>query len=191
MLEVRARFALIYVKRAGLDVIPTLWSFHSVHHSAETLSPVTLLRVHPVELLVNTLRRIVVFGLLAGLFGYLSRHQVRAYAFLGVNVATFAFFSFGANLRHSHVPLPYWPIVEHVLISPRQHQLHHSTACQHHNRNFGSKFALWDWLFGTLTLSKDGPSSLRFGLRKGEAAHGSLWEALWSPLRRQAEQRRM
>ena len=30
--------------------IPFLWEFHRVHHTAETLSPFTVFRVHPVEL---------------------------------------------------------------------------------------------------------------------------------------------
>ena len=172
----------VYLVHRLMHSIPWLWTIHSVHHSAETLSPVTLLRVHPVELVINTLRSVLVFGLLAGLFGYLSRHQVTVFTLLGVNVATFLFFAFGANLRHSHVPLAYWPAFERILISPRQHQLHHSTAPEHHHRNYGSKFALWDWMFCTLAISSQAPCALRFGLGDATIAHDSLWTALSRPL---------
>jgi hypothetical protein len=42
--------------------------------------------------------------------------------------------------------------MEHILISPAQHQIHHSAAKKHFNKNYGSIFALWDWMFGTLYI---------------------------------------
>jgi sterol desaturase/sphingolipid hydroxylase (fatty acid hydroxylase superfamily) len=172
----------VYIVHRFMHRSKSLWALHSVHHSAETLSPVTLLRVHPLELVINTLRSLVVFGLLAGLFGYLSRHQVTPVTLLGVNAVTFLFFASGANLRHSHVQLAYWPGLEHLLISPRQHQIHHSSAPEHHHRNFGSKFALWDWMFGTLETSRQVRGPIHFGLGVDEGTHGSLWDALSRPL---------
>ena len=70
----------------------------------------------------------------------------------------------GANLRHSHVPLSYGRRLEQVLISPLQHQIHHSIAIEHQNRNFGSKFAIWDRMFGTLITAKQVELPLRFGV---------------------------
>lgn len=46
--------------------VPFLWRFHSIHHSANVLTPVTLYRVHFVEYLFNTMRSILVAGLLGG-----------------------------------------------------------------------------------------------------------------------------
>ena len=43
---------------------------------------------------------------------------------------------------------------EYLLISPYQHQIHHSDNPKHFNKNMGSKLAIWDWMFGTLVLSK-------------------------------------
>ena len=60
-------FAAYWVHR-GLHQIPALWSIHQVHHSAETLTPFTLLRVHPLELFVNHGRHIIVAGLVSGIF---------------------------------------------------------------------------------------------------------------------------
>ena len=39
------------------------------------------------------------------------------------------------------------------MISPAQHQIHHSEAPEHRDRNMGSAFALWDWMFGTLVIA--------------------------------------
>ena len=61
----------------------------------------------------------------------------------------------GSNLRHSHVGIQYWKWVEYIFISPAQHQLHHSIAKEHHDKNFGAALAIWDWLFGSLHHSVD------------------------------------
>ncbi|HUS54126.1 MAG TPA: sterol desaturase family protein, partial [Thermohalobaculum sp.] len=43
-------------------VVPFLWEFHKVHHSAEVMTPITALRMHPVEQLADAL----VVGLVTG-----------------------------------------------------------------------------------------------------------------------------
>ncbi|MEE2787054.1 MAG: sterol desaturase family protein [Myxococcota bacterium] len=152
----------VYWIHRACHQIPALWAFHQIHHSAETLTPFTQLRIHPVELLINNFRSLIVFGLLTGGFAYVSAHPIRPVEFLGVNIFTFLFFTCGANLRHSHVPLTYGRRLEHLFISPRQHQIHHSIAPEHHHANYGSKLAVWDWLWGTLIISQAG-ERLRFG----------------------------
>jgi len=171
----------VYAVHRLMHQVPLLWAFHRVHHSATTLTPVTQLRLHPIELILNNTRGILVFGLVTGLFDYLAGHQVSPLTFLGVNAVSFVFFSMGANLRHSHVPLSYWHVVEHIFISPRQHQIHHSTDPRHHNRNFGSRFALWDLLFGTLVPSRQATCRLRFGLGRGQTHPQTLLGALTRP----------
>ena len=36
-----------------------------------------------------------------------------------------------------------------LMVGPQTHRIHHSRLLQHHNRNFGVYFMLWDILFGT------------------------------------------
>jgi len=172
----------VYVVHRLMHQVPWLWRFHSVHHSATTLTPFTQLRVHPIELIINNARSILVFGLLTGLFDALSNHQIEKMTFLGVNVFGFAFFAFGANLRHSHVRLRYWNPVEHIFVSPFQHQIHHSDEAIHHDKNFGSKFAIWDWMLGTLMTSKK-VQRLKFGLGDETHQYESLFSALFKPFR--------
>jgi len=47
----------------------------------------------------------------------------------------------GSNLRHSHIPLGFGSF-ERYIISPAQHQLHHSI--DHGHGNLGAYLALWD-----------------------------------------------
>ena len=160
--------------------IPFLWEFHKTHHSATTLNPLTQYRIHPIELIINNIRNILVFGFITGVFDYLSHHQIDKIMFLGVNVFTFLFFFFGANLRHSHVKLKYPKVIEYIFISPFQHQIHHSTKKIHFNKNMGSKFAIWDYLFGTLVLSES-TSRLNFGIPKEDLKYDSAIENFSNP----------
>ena len=68
-----------------------------------------------------------------------------------------------AHLRHSHVAMPFPRWLSYVLVSPHMHQVHHSVEERHHDRNFATVFALWDWAFGTLYLP-DPRERFRFGL---------------------------
>jgi len=147
--------------------IPYLWEFHKIHHSATVLNPFTQYRLHPVELLINNAKGILIFGFVTGFFDYFSQHQVDKLTFIGVNIFSFAFLFFGANLRHSHVKLKYSNFWECILISPFQHQIHHSDNPKHFDKNLGSKFAFWDWMFGTLVRSKS-VNKIQFGLGKEE-----------------------
>jgi len=160
--------------------IPFLWEFHKTHHSATTLNPLTQYRIHPIELIINNVRNILVFGFITGIFDYLSHHQIDKIMFLGVNVFTFFFFFFGANLRHSHVKLKYPKLIEYIFISPFQHQIHHSKKKIHFNKNMGSKFAIWDYLFGTLVLSKS-TSRLNFGIPNEDLKYDSAIENFSNP----------
>jgi len=173
----------VYVVHRAMHQIPSLWAFHSVHHSATTLTPVTQLRLHPVELVINNARSIVVFGLITGTFHYAASGRIELLTLFGANILSVAFFAFGANLRHSHIRLAYWHPLEKLLISPLQHQIHHSDNPQHHHRNYGAKLAVWDFLLGTWMPSR-GIGTLIFGLGDGESHAQTLTDALIHPIRR-------
>lgn len=158
--------------------IPLLWRFHRIHHSAEVLNPLTFYRVHPVENILFGLRYALTTGFVTAVFIYFFGAGIGLIEFLGVNALVFVFLLLGSNLRHSHIPLSYGNKVEKWLISPLQHQLHHSRTYTH--RNFGSYLAVWDRWFGTLTLGKSKSKNLDFGLPTGETTH-SLTGALFNP----------
>ena len=159
-----------------------LWEFHKIHHSATSMNPLTQYRIHPIELIINNIRSILIFGLVTGIFDYLSAHQIDKLVFLGVNVFHFVFIFLGANLRHSHVKLRYPKFLEYILISPFQHQIHHSNNPKHFNKNMGSKLAIWDWVLGTLVLSKS-VGRISFGVDKDNSKFDSLFKNLFYPFK--------
>jgi sterol desaturase/sphingolipid hydroxylase (fatty acid hydroxylase superfamily) len=161
---------------------PLLWAIHKVHHSAETLTPLTVYRVHPLEGILYTTRGTIVQGVIIPIFLFLFSEGINLYTIAGVNVFTFVFHVTGSNLRHSHVDIHYWRWLERVLISPAQHQVHHSLAEEHYDKNFGAALALWDWIFGSLHLSKAG-DELNFGLREDENLNSGSLKAMYiSPM---------
>lgn len=148
-----------------LHTIPFLWEFHKIHHSAKVLTPITFYRVHPIENLLFGFRYSISIGLVTGIFIYFFGAMINIYSILGVNIFIFIFSIFGSNLRHSHVAFSYGNILEKWFISPKQHQIHHST--KHFDKNYGGSLAIWDRLFGSLKLSSE-VKKMRFGLRKAQ-----------------------
>ena len=132
-----------------------LWSLHKVHHSATTLTPLTIYRTHPLEGIVFMLRGSFTQGISISTFVFFFGNSVDLFTVLGVNVFIFCFNVAGANLRHSHIGIQYWRWLEFIIISPAQHQLHHSIAEEHYDQNFGATLAIWDWFFGSLSHSQN------------------------------------
>ena len=163
-----------------------LWPIHALHHSAEELNPVTAYRHHPLYPLLGLPLAALVLGLVQALLLVFITGSLDLYLLAGTNFFYAVFNLFAANLRHSHIWLRYPRAVEHILISPAQHQCHHSVDPRHHNRNYGEVLALWDWMFGTLYLP--GPDeTIRFGLADASGQplpqpHPTLVRALFVPL---------
>jgi sterol desaturase/sphingolipid hydroxylase (fatty acid hydroxylase superfamily) len=163
-----------------------LWPFHAVHHSAEVMTPITVYRKHPIYDIFSSAMRSVLYGVLQGVVLAIFVGPMTFSTLFGVNVFYFLFNIFGANLRHSHVWFSYGRILEHIFISPAQHQIHHSRTVEHHNKNYGEVLAIWDWMFGTLYVPEK-RENLDFGLAdaKGRPVpqpHASLSQALAAPV---------
>ncbi len=162
-----------------------LWPFHAVHHSAEVMTPITLYRKHPVYDFLGGVFASLVLGLVMGVLLGVFVGGVSAYTIGGINIAYYIFHLVGSNLRHSHIWLSYGPVLEHVLISPAQHQVHHSVDVRHHDKNYGEVLAIWDWMFGTLYVPRS-REQLTFGLADAEGnrlpqRHPTLRHLLFRP----------
>ena len=171
-----------YLLHRWLHAWPVLWCFHRVHHTAETLTPFTVYRTHPVEGVLFALRATLVQAGAIAPFVFFLGDRVELVTVLGANAIVFAFNVAGSNLRHSHVPISYGRVLERVLISPAQHQIHHSIEARHANRNFGAVLAVWDWIGGSLRLARRGPE-LRFGLPGSGAESHRLADVYLAPFR--------
>lgn len=129
-----------------------LWQFHKIHHSPQRLNPLTFYRVHPIESFLFGLRYALSAGLVTGICMCLFGARINLVTVLGANLFIFIFSLFGSHLRHSAIEFSYGRWLEHVFISPSQHQMHHAAKLMRFN--YGGYLALWDWLFGTLKLRK-------------------------------------
>lgn len=159
-----------------------LWQFHQVHHSATSLTPFTLYRVHPIESLLYRARGIIVTGLLTGLFSYAFGPRTVELQLWGVNAIGLLFSVVSGNLRHSHVRWSFGPRVERWLISPAQHQLHHGRHAAASASNYGTWLAIWDRLAGSL---RSAPADIPdFGLAPEHSNHryDSVLSALFDPV---------
>ena len=167
-----------YIVHRFMHKWPILWSLHKVHHSATVLTPITVFRTHPLEGIIFSLRSSVTQAISISSFIFLFGSSVDLYTILGVNVFVFLFNIFGANLRHSHVGIRYWRWLEYIFISPAQHQLHHSIAKEHHDKNFGAALAIWDWSFGSLNHSVEF-ETLQLGIEKNQTDESHNLTALY------------
>ncbi|MGC6529471.1 MAG: sterol desaturase family protein [Candidatus Puniceispirillaceae bacterium] len=169
-----------FITHLALHKIPALWEFHKFHHSAEHLTPLTVTRTHPVEGIIFGLRSAIVQGTTIALFVFLFGNEIGLVTIYGVNMFVVLFHGLGSNLRHSHIAIRYPKAVEIFLMSPAQHQLHHSDNPKHFDKNFGVALSLWDWICGTFHHSTDKP--LKFGLGSGtESSSHSLLTLYLAP----------
>ncbi|SDW07256.1 sterol desaturase family protein [Marinobacter mobilis] len=159
-----------------------LWEFHKVHHSAAVLVPATASRIHFVEKIAEKIAGGFMIGLFAGIFYYLCGGEVSRYTLFGVTYLVFIFNGLAANLRHSHVWLSFGPRIEWLINSPAQHQIHHSDAPRHFNKNFGTNLSVWDWMFGTLYVTRSQPEAITFGVGDaGNREYQSLRSLVFRP----------
>jgi creatinine amidohydrolase/Fe(II)-dependent formamide hydrolase-like protein/sterol desaturase/sphingolipid hydroxylase (fatty acid hydroxylase superfamily) len=158
--------------------IPWLWEFHKVHHSAEVMTPITVYRMHPVDNLLAFAMSGLMSGAALGCIHFFMGDQVVLYNVGGASVVLILFYLAGYNLRHSHVWWSWGPVLSRIFISPAQHQIHHSDAPRHFDKNMGFTFAIWDGLFGTLYVPKE-KETLTFGLGPKENEKFSTFWSLY------------
>lgn len=172
-----------FLQHVAMHRIPVLWALHKVHHSAEVLTPFSLYRTHPLESLLSGLRGALTMGAVTGGLVYLFGSRLYCFELLGVDAIGFLWSLCGANLRHSHVFLSYGVRLERWLISPAQHQLHHSAQPEHRDCNFGTVLAVWDRLAGTLlSAAAEQPPQLGLGTTPAQP-YPTTMSALLLPLR--------
>ena len=149
---------------------PVLWAFHKVHHPTTALTPLSALRAHPVDDVLGHALSASLVAAVGGGFRFAFGDAVTPAALASTGVAVFWFHLAGHHLRHSHVWLSYGPRLGRVLVSPAAHQIHHSRAPHHWNKNLGQFLAIWDGLFGTLCLPGRVPEAIEYGVSEAEDA---------------------
>ncbi len=164
--------------------VPLLWEFHRVHHTAETLSPLTVFRVHPVESLKFYNIGVLVIAPAGALAAYALGRPSQGWLLGGANVIFIALVCLTGHLQHSHVWIAFTGPLGRVFCSPAHHQLHHSANPEHFGRNLGSGLAVFDWTFGTLLMPTRQRQKLVFGVEPGQASPHTITGALVTPFTR-------
>jgi sterol desaturase/sphingolipid hydroxylase (fatty acid hydroxylase superfamily) len=147
--------------------IPMLWELHKVHHSAEVMVGVTRERVHPLDEIMNRWWDGLIPGLMYGVWLFFLHDPVEVTVF-GLNVYFLRNTIFMMDfVRHTHLRLSYGRWLNELFLCPHYHQLHHSLARAHWDKNFGLMFSFWDRLFGTLSIPEQ-DEVFAFGLPNRE-----------------------
>ncbi|XDF37076.1 sterol desaturase family protein [Paracidovorax avenae] len=132
---------------------PLLWHLHKPHHTAETLTPWTLFRQHPVEFFGLNIIPAVVGGAFTGLVLHATGTTILPGTAAAVGTAAYIAFFVIDVFSHVHIPVSYgW--MNRIILAPVMHNLHHSMEPHHWDKNNAVILTLWDWMFGTLYLPK-------------------------------------
>jgi sterol desaturase/sphingolipid hydroxylase (fatty acid hydroxylase superfamily) len=124
-----------------------LWRTHEAHHSNTEVDWLAGSRSHSIEILIN---QTIEFApiILLGANPLVVPIKALIDAVWGMYIH--------ANINVKSGRLQYF------INGPEMHQWHHAENKEVYFANFSTKFAIWDWLFGTAYLP--GKKPLRFGL---------------------------
>jgi sterol desaturase/sphingolipid hydroxylase (fatty acid hydroxylase superfamily) len=124
-----------------------LWRIHEAHHSPKKVDWLSGSRSHAIEILINQTIEFLPIVLLG------SPAEVIAYK--GVISAVWGMYI------HSNLNIQSGTL-QRFINGPEMHRWHHSTG-KGRNRNFATKLAIWDWIFGTAFLPETKPDE--YGLK--------------------------
>lgn len=124
-----------------------LWRIHEAHHSPRKVDWLSGSRSHAFEILINQTVEFLPIVLLG------SPPEVIAYK--GIISAVWGMYIHSnINVKSGKLQL--------IINGPEMHRWHHTTG-KGRNRNFATKFAFWDWIFGSAFLP--GERAEEYGLK--------------------------
>ncbi len=137
---------------------PVLWRLHEAHHSPTQIDWIAGQRSHPLEILIN------------------QTIEFAPVIFLGaspeVAVIKGAISGIWGMYIHTNIDVRSgW--LQYIFNGPEMHRWHHALDAAAEGKNFATKFAFWDWIFGT--AYRPAHKASQFGLgdwSKDYPAHG-------------------
>ncbi|MGM0580495.1 MAG: sterol desaturase family protein [Bacteroidota bacterium] len=125
-----------------LHTVPALWEFHKVHHSVEQMGFAAHLRFHWMETIVYRTIEYIPLAMIG--FGIQE--------FLLVHLFALAI----GHFNHSNISVPLGPF-KYIFNNPQMHIWHHAKHIPSKTGvNFGISLSIWDYIFGTNYIPKDG-----------------------------------
>lgn len=128
-----------------LHRFPFLWKFHKVHHSVTEMGFAAHLRYHWMETIVY---RIGLFAAMSWLFNFKLEYTFFLHSFTILI----------GHLNHANVGWDYGPL-KYFFNNPKMHIWHHAKHLPKDHKygiNFGITLSLWDYLFKTNYVPRDG-----------------------------------
>lgn len=129
-----------------------LWRTHEAHHSVPDVDFLSGARSHPLEILINQTIEFAPIVLLG------AAPEVAIWK--GTLSAVWGMWI------HSNIGV-YTGWMQYLINGPEMHRWHHADKPEVYHANFATKFAFWDWIFGSAYLPD--PRVLKasdYGLRK-------------------------
>lgn len=123
------------------------WRVHEAHHSTKAVDWLSGSRSHSLEILIN---QTVEFA------------PIVLWASPEVALLKGCLDAVWGMYIHSNVDVRSG-VIQYVINGPEMHRWHHATDDVAHNKNFSTKLAIWDWMFGTAYLPRQRKPSA-FGL---------------------------
>ncbi|MDQ1138876.1 sterol desaturase family protein [Pedobacter agri] len=149
-------FVWYWYHRLGHE-INFLWAAHIVHHQSEEFNLSAAARITTFQALFRN-----IFWCVLPFIGF---HPTMIITILLVH---------GAYSFFTHTQLVGklgW--LEHVLITPSLHGVHHASDEKYLDKNYGDVFVFWDKLFGTFQTEEEPP---KFGLTHPLKSYSFLWQ---------------
>ncbi|MCF0064615.1 sterol desaturase family protein [Dyadobacter sp. LJ419] len=137
--------------------INIFWGFHVVHHTSEEFNYTAGTRITVFQAFVRT-----AFWAVLPVIGFPP-------AMITTMLIIHGFYPF---FTHTQL-IGKLGILEHVLVTPSHHRVHHASNEAYLDKNFGDMFIIWDKLFGTFAEEKETP---KYGLTKQLGSHSFLWQ---------------
>ena len=112
---------------------PILWRTHEAHHSTSEVDWLSGSRSHSIEILINQTVEFL---------------PILLFASAEVAVLKGCVDAIWGMYIHANIDVRSG-VLQYIINGPEMHRWHHASDDVAHNRNFSTKFAIWDWLFGT------------------------------------------
>ncbi len=126
-----------------LHRVSFLWNFHKIHHSAKEMGFATHMRFHWMEPVIYKSILYIPLAVIGGLNAQ--------------NVIFVHFFSIViGHLNHANIGWNYGKL-KYIFNNPKMHIWHHTKSIPNrYGVNFGISLSLWDYIFKTNYIPKDG-----------------------------------
>jgi sterol desaturase/sphingolipid hydroxylase (fatty acid hydroxylase superfamily) len=150
-----------------LHRVPWLWEVHKVHHSVRQMGYAAHLRYHFMETVVYRSLEYLPLAMIG--FGIQD--------FILVHLFTIVV----GHLNHANINVPYGPL-RFLLNSPQMHIWHHAKNIpeDRYGVNYGLTLSVWDYLFGTAWIPRDG-RDIQLGFEDVEHYPHGFFSQMWKP----------